>query len=174
MESHFEAHRWHLAQLALREIGEKIEQLGISDTNQDDFSKIFDSLTTSLNNKDIQTTENNYISLQTMLFRFAEDFAYDIPPILIIMDKYINDEAAQALKNNDLDEVYSEMREVGSFFRIAKKILAKKGVDEESLTHFKKTLVEVQMKCIAKETSLAKSSFTELQKVFGTFLSLYN
>jgi hypothetical protein len=123
MESKFENKKWHEASDTLAAIKEKIEQLKMADANQLDFNKVIDRLKLAFEKKDIKTTENNYIQLQQMLFLYSDNFDYKIPPIISIMNKYINDEAAEALEKNDYDEVYSEMREVGSFFRNSRALL---------------------------------------------------
>lgn len=176
MEERFESGEWKEAAESLGEIEEVIGDIESDHPEllkRFDFKPIIGRLKMAIDNKDFKTTTDAYIALQKQLFLLSDSFDYTIPPSIQIMGKYINQDTVKALEEKNYEEVYNEMREVGTFFRISKQSLKDKGATDASLQAFNNNLIQVIKETKKEDKSMVPRHFDELRKLFDGFLALY-
>ena len=99
-------------------------------------------------------------------------YEYKTPPIIKIIDKYIN-EAMEALEKNDFTRVLSEMDEVDAFFEQAIKLLEKKGMSQKDHDDFHAAVKDVISSGKAKDGAKAEAGLKKLKKLSARFLTLF-
>lgn len=178
LEGKFKSGKWNEAKAALEEIAESFGKIApelkknVKGTIVNDFDFILSNLRKSIAEKNLERSEKNYIALQSLFFEIMDVYGYKVPPIIKIIDKYIN-EAAEALEKNDFTRVLSEMDEVDAFFEKAKKILEKKGITQKDHDDFHNAVKDVTAAGKAKDGSKAEAGLKKLKRLSAKFLSLF-
>ena len=98
-----------------------------------------------------------------------------VPPVLIIMEKYLTVEATEALENRDYDEVLYELNEVSELFEMAADILKNMGLSEETRNHFSEKLENAIKICKGKNHVQIEPVLLDLkegyEQLLGTILT---
>lgn len=129
------------------------------------------NLKKALQNKDESAAEKAYIYSQRILFKIMDAYEYKVHPVLLIMEKYISDEATEAAEKGAFYEVLSEMNELSSFFRQARPKLEQRGVSRSDMESFMQKVKMVKKASRAKDGPATKKNLAELEKLFKSFLN---
>ncbi|OGW50166.1 MAG: hypothetical protein A2Z50_04060 [Nitrospirae bacterium RBG_19FT_COMBO_42_15] len=178
LEGKFKSGKWNEAKATLEEISESFGKMvtelkkNVKGTIVNDFEFILNNLKKSLAEKNLERSEKNYIALQKLFFEIMDVYEYKTPPIIKIIDKYIN-EAMEALEKNDFTRVLSEMDEVDAFFEQAIKLLEKKGMSQKDHDDFHAAVKDVISSGKAKDGAKAEAGLKKLKKLSARFLTLF-
>lgn len=178
LEGKFKSGKWNEAKAALDEVAESFGKMApelkknVKGNIVNDFDFILGNLKKSITEKNLERTEKNYIALQKLFFEIMDAYEYKVPPIIKIIDKYIN-EAAEALEKNDFTRVLSEMDEVDIFHEKAINLLEKKGISQKDHNDFHAAVKEVISAGKAKDAAKAEAGIKKLKKHSAKFLSLF-
>jgi hypothetical protein len=178
LEGKFKAGKWDEALRITNGISFEFEELlpELQKTVRPDINKAFldmlDNLRLALKEKDMEESEYRYISMQKLFFSLMDTYDYKVPPILIIIDKYIL-EAETALKKGDFRRVQSEMYEIGQFMFHADYILKEKGVSHRDIEEFKSTARDVSAAEGTKDVRAARQGLKKLKEMSRMFLKLF-
>lgn len=139
IEENLESGEWDKAAEAIAEVKAEFDELSEKLENTVESAKIektknsLKALDKFISAKNEDKSMAAYNTVQKGLFDISEAFNYEIPPILLIMKKYLVEEAAEAAEEGNFDEVKSEMREVGAFYKSAREVLLEMGKPQEKI-----------------------------------------
>jgi len=122
-----------------------------------------------LEQQEEEKAEDGFINLQVVLFEIMGYFDYKIHPVIGVLKKYIGDEARGALKEDNLAEVYSELKEVMTFVTKNASLLQQKGVKHENIQIFMKSLGEAMQQVRANDKAAIKASLKDLESQVDEF-----
>jgi len=142
----------------------------------DDFIKEFSAtmanLRNSLTKKDMQGAEEQYIRIQKLFLVIMGNYDYKVPPIMLIIDKYVF-EAEQALEKKNFKRVVSEMDEVGDFFYMAEYLLRDKGAQFKDIVEFRRAVRVVRAAGEDKNSKEAEAGIKTLKALSDGFIRLF-
>lgn len=172
LEECYEKDNWSGALAIFREIEELLLIPGLEGCS-DDVTASLKALHESLTLQDKEKTEEEYINIQKCLFTYADSFAYMIPPVLIIIMKYLTVEATEALEKRDYDHLISELNEINELFEMASGILEEKGMHEESRRLFLGKLENTIKICNGKNHDQIELVFHDLKEAYNELLASF-
>ncbi len=178
LEGKFKSGRWNEALSLTKKISSAFDEIlpelqrYIKADISNAFIPMMADLRRSIKEKDMESTELNYIKIQELFFAIMDNFQYKVPPVLSRIDKYIS-EAEVALNKKDFRRVVSEMDEVGDFFYKAEPLLKRKGADHKDVDEFKSIVREVRAAGETKKTKSARAGIKTLKKLLARFLKLF-
>ncbi len=136
------------------------------------FNQRLRNLRQTIQRKNVEATQDNYIALQELLLTIMNNYEYKVPPVFVIINKYLQ-EAETALKKKDFKRVVSEMDEIGDFFYGANYLLKEKGVRHKDIEEFSATIRAVWAAGRAKDAKTVQHGITKLKKMSSGFLKLF-
>ena len=136
------------------------------------FNQRLSNLRGAIQEKNMEATEDNYIALQELLLTIMNNYEYKVPPVFVIINKYLQ-EAETALKKKDFKRVVSEMHEIGDFFYGSNYLLREKGVSHKDIEEFNATIREVWAAGREKDAKAVKNGITKLKKMSSGFFRLF-
>jgi hypothetical protein len=175
LEEKFEKGDWVGARETLEEIKEMYSEVYTEYKNQlptalnKNFNSSASSLDQFLEAKHEENSENEFITLRVVLFATMDYFDYKVHPIIKVLQKYIGEEAQQALADNDLKNVQSELKEVASFFLKNASLFKVRGVGNDDLEKFMLTLGNAIKQADLEDTVPLKKSLDDLEKQIAVF-----
>ncbi len=175
LEEKFEKGNWAGACETLEEIEEMYSEVYAEYKNQVPatlnikFNSSASSLGQFLEAKNEENTEDEFIELQVVLFSIMDCFDYKVHPVIKVLQKYIGEEAQQALADNDLDNVKSELKEVANFFLKNASLFKLRGINNDDLEQFMFTLGEAIKQANSGNTVPLKESLDDLEKQVDAF-----
>jgi len=131
-------------------------------------------LNTALNTKAEEEAEKQYIQLQLLTFEVMDHFEYKVHPLLTTLEKYIADEALEALKKNDYEDVLAELHEVASFFQKSAQLLNQHGVSREDLNVFRDRIGKSMQHARDKEAAELKEDLSAMASQIETFQASFH
>ena len=180
LEKSYEKRQWQEAQKSVEEMNwefaelwEKIQRNDLAEEKKM-LSRDLYNLRGSIRDKDTEQTDINYIKFQKRFFNFLNNFDYEVHPVLSIIDKYINEEAAEAAAEQDFDDVVSEMREVGNLIKLAQPLLKEKGVTDKEFSDFRSKIVAVIRAGKEKDAIQVNEKLKEVQEEYKLILALFD
>jgi hypothetical protein len=179
VEESFESENWSGARASLEEVVELFDKVNNSHGEfvpvalRNSFLASAKGLDQFLDKQEEERAENSYIRLQVVLFEIMNYFDYKIHPVIAVLKKYIGDEAREALKDNNLDEVYSELKEVASFVTKNGGLLQQKGVKLEEMQAFMRSLGTAMQQVKEKDATALKTSLDSLESQVHEFEKVF-
>lgn len=178
VEAKFKTGRWHDAIEATtgvlttyKEILPELKKTVKVDIEADFTSRLM-GLRQSLEKKDLRQAERNYIDLHKMIFALLDNYEFKVPPIMMIIDKYI-DEAREAAEKRDFKRVVSEMNEVEDFFYQAGQDLSGQHASLVDIEEFKSTVREVREAGKTGSKPKVLSGVAKLKMLSARFIKLF-
>ncbi len=156
VEEKFEDGDWESARESLSEISAKYDAVYaeyegvLSRKLNNHFNNCCDKFKINLVVRDEEQTRKSFVTLRLVLFDIMDHFNYEIHPVIALMQKFIGDEAKEALEKGDYGEVQSEIEEVYAFFKDSTSMLKTKGVGQEAVDSFFNDM-KVAMSSAAKQ-----------------------
>jgi hypothetical protein len=141
MEKQFEAEKWSGALASLERIHSIVE--GIPTQKEKSFGpckiKIFKmhlmNFKQVLQTQDVEKVHSQYVNLQVDFFNITDEYAYDVPPILLVINNYL-DEASESVSHDDFENVLREMKEIMIFFQRIDTYLELRGINMKDMEEF--------------------------------------
>jgi len=120
----------------------------------------------SVKQRDLDATSTFYIQLHKCIFTLINRYEYKTPPVIIIIDKYI-DEAQEALEEKRYSRVASEMEEILYLFYFVEQYLDNKDAKRQELRAIKAKIEEIMMAAQNKKGKPAKIGIKSLKKMLS-------
>jgi len=180
LEKGFEGEQWGKALETIRQVDQALTSAiqSHADSVPDALSKrlklITTKLTAALNGKDKEEAEEQYIQLQLLTFEIMDHFDYKVHPILVTLEKYVADEALEALEKNDYEDVLAELHEVASFFQKSAQLLNQHGVSREDLNVFRDRIGKSMQHARNKEAAELKEDLSAMTAQIETFRASFH
>jgi len=175
IEEKFEDGEWESARESLAEISEKYNEVYaqhdgvISGNLNKNFNSCCDKFKMNLVVKDEEQTEKSFVNLRLVLFDIMDQFDYEVHPVIALMQKFIGDEAKEALEEGNYREVRSEIEEVYAFFRDSTMMLKKNGVEDKAVESFMETMSEAMRFAKDENKQMLETTLDKLEKQLIAF-----
>lgn len=175
IEEKFEHGEWKSARESLSEISEnysvvyKQHQAAISGKLDKHFLRCCDKFKMNLVVQDEEHARKSFVSLRLVLFDIMDQFNYEVHPVIALMQKFIGDEAKEALEEDNYKEVQSEIEEVYAFFRQSRPMLKMNGVGEEAIGSFQKTMGKAMRLAKKEDKQVLESTLNQLEDQLVVF-----
>lgn len=169
IEEQFEAGEWENARKQLPEILEKHNivyaqcQGLIPEKINQNFIDCFDKFKINLTVQDKEQTERSFVTLRLALFATMDHFSYEVHPVIALMQKFIGDEAKEALEKGNYREVRYEIEEVYAFFKDSTSMLMLNGVEREAIDSFQQTMTKAMLLSEKKDRETLESTLNQLE-----------
>ncbi len=137
-----------------------------------DFKATYSNLKYSISARDFETTEDNFIRFQRLFFEILENYEFNVPPALSVIQIDLG-EVEEAIEEGDVDDIVSEMKETVKYFEVLEKDLVAKGVTADSIEEFKKYIAKVLAAGEREDTEEVAEGLEHLQKLLASFAALY-
>ena len=177
MEEKFKAGKWKEALKETDRINARFNKMlpelkeRLSADVARDFSAMMTDLRKAFMEKNMAEAEAHYIRIQGLFFAIMDNYAYKVPPILSVIDKYVA-EAETALRKRNFKRVVSEMNEVYDFSFRAEAFLRSKGVPHGDIEEFRSTVRTVRAAGEEKRAEEARNGLQTLKALSAGFLQL--
>lgn len=125
-----------------------------------------------LGNRDLEECEESFMELQGVIFQVLSDFAFDVPPTLMEINRSLI-EAENSLRENNLQNVVHEMREIGRAFRYLHKNLKTEGVDTIDMVRYHRQINQVMAASESGNMGVTRRNLNELKKLTYGFLAIF-
>ncbi|MFZ4859999.1 MAG: hypothetical protein ACOYL3_26850 [Desulfuromonadaceae bacterium] len=176
-EAAFKNDRWDEAQAATGRINDKFIQMlpqlkrEIKGNPEKTFQTIKDSLNRSVLKHDKEKTQKLFIDLHTFTLSLIRNYEYKIPPVFIIINKYIA-EAEEALENKRYDRVMSEVEEITSLFSFAENHFDNREIRRMQIDDIRLKLQEIKSSAQNKKSDSVKSGIISFKRMLSELLRL--
>lgn len=178
LERRFEGGSWDEAQASLRELRKlfpAILQSSGKVTSSDvfyNFGYAIGKLQVSLMNRNRSETSTHFLELQDIFLALADQFAFEIPPALESIDRFVA-EAKEDLEKSDYGEVVWEMREVSKCFRHLYGHLESKGVSFTDIWGYHRQINAIMAAAEAGSRPATRQALDKLEGQTAAFLALF-
>lgn len=176
-EAAFKNDKWSDAQSAVGKISDKFNLMlpqlkrEIKGDPEKVFQGIMDGLNQSVQKQDKEKTGKLFIDLHTFTLSVINNYEYKIPPVFIIINKYIA-EAEEALENKKYDRVLSEVEEITSLFSFAENHFDNLDSRQAQVNNIKLKLRDIKSAARNKKSDSVKSGIKSLKKMLSELLRL--
>jgi len=126
---------------------------------------------TGIGKKDAEAVEGPYMKVQGYFIDIMEQLDYPSPPVLIIIDNYI-EEAQEFLEKGDLNQVAEEMEEVEHFKYRALDKTAAAGMDAKKLEPLFEMAEDVKKMAVkGKSKSVISKRLKSMESLLGGYVN---
>jgi hypothetical protein len=176
-ETAFKSEKWEEALGSTGKINTKFNQMipqlkkEIKGNTENFFREIMGKLEQSVKKRDQEKTEKNFIELHKYILTLIGNYEYKIPPIFIIINKYIG-EAEEALEQKHYSRVLSEIEEISFLFSFAENHLDDRDTRLKQIAAIKTKLQEIKAAAQFKKNEAAKIGIKSLKKMMSDLIKL--
>ena len=137
-----------------------------------EFGYSLGKLRSSFMSRDRSRITDHYIEVHDIILRMAARFAYEIPPALQFIDRYVED-AEKAAVSGSYKDVIAEMKEVGRYFRGLYDLLDEKGVKSADIWGYHQKINTVMAAAEAKSEKRVAVELQDLKRRTRGFIDLF-
>jgi hypothetical protein len=172
IEEGFENNKWQEAMEATekieKEVGVMLEQTKLQD-------ELLVTLLSNLKNEIKMNNQEkaavNYLRFQKRFFSFINNFEIEVHPLFSLLEKYVVDEAVEALEKGDYDNVAREMAEAGNLIKYIEPIFLEKGIKKEELKDFTSKIINVIQASKERDKTKVSEDLKQVQELYKSFKS---
>lgn len=175
VEELYEEGKWSAADAAMVEIRGKYSVVHkqhadlIGKTLDHRFDLAYNNLKQVFVLKNEELAQNRFVNFRFVVFDIMELFDYTVHPIFAIMQKYIDDEAREALGKGEFDEVADEVEEVHAFFIKVIGMLKKHDIASSDIDRFLTSLKQAMAQAGEKDVAGLETSLDSIHNQLVAF-----
>ena len=176
LEAEFRSGKWDEAKKEFKEVEATYKKV-LRKLRGQVGSKLFQATSSALKDveagmgkKDSEALEEPYMKVQGHFIDIMEQLDYPSPPVLIIIDMYI-DEAQEFLEKGDLNQVAEEMEEVEHFKYRALSEATSAGMDAKKLENMFELAEDVNKMAVkGKRKSSIDKKLKKMESIIGQYV----
>ena len=174
-ETAFKSHKWDKAISAINKIDNTFNQMSpqlkkdIYSYTDNNYKDIINNTINALISKDISKVEIDFIELHNLVFSLISKYDYKIPPIMTMIENYIQ-EADDAANINNYYRVMSEIDEIDALFYFVEKHLLRIDTMRSDGKKIRAKLSEIKLASINKQDELIKEGIKSLKQMVSALM----